>query len=202
MYLSVGLLHCVANCTLNPVIIPIFLGGAIIFYNVKKYLLFRRYKIPYMLSKRVFDNALMALIYVPIFHSVGQYAFTYYLFGFRWDMLIPCAIQLLLGLINLRNPSGVFDKITKYFYKVLSPSKYRRALEKKATKRVTRLLQVARQSSKGHSKKLLELMEKKDVNDVDISEMELFGHSLHYYHHNHLKTLLGYKCLLRGEVVG
>lgn len=147
----------------------IFTGGAILFYNVKKYLLFRRYKIPYMLNKRVFDNALMALVYVPIFHTLGQFIFNFYLFKFRWDMTIPCAIQLLLGLIHLRNPNGIFDKITNKIYVAVSPSKYRKAIQKRETKRVTRLLQVARHSSKGHSKKLLELSQKKEINEIDLS---------------------------------
>jgi hypothetical protein len=52
----------------------------IIFYYIKKYLVFHRYTSPKMLNKLIFDNSLTEMAYVPIFYGIGSRVFVAYIY--------------------------------------------------------------------------------------------------------------------------
>jgi hypothetical protein len=113
-------MYAVFNSWLQPVILIILFVGTLLFYHIKKYLLLRRYQAPEMLSKLVFDNVLMSLNYVPIFHALGGLLLTLFIFNVRLHLFVPSCVSLFLALINLRNPYGIFDKIIAYIHKLCS----------------------------------------------------------------------------------
>ena len=91
-----------------------------------------------MLSKPVFDNALLALGSVPVFQSVGAAVYVGFIFGWwRLDLILPCAIALFLALINLRNPNGIFDKLAECICKHLSKKTVVQQAEKKRRLTIT-----------------------------------------------------------------
>lgn len=70
-----NILHAAFYCTLQPFIMFLATLGTTLFFLVKKYLLLRRYTAPKMLSKLVFNNALVGLSYVPVFYAIGSLVF-------------------------------------------------------------------------------------------------------------------------------
>jgi len=71
-----------------------------------------------MLNKLVFSNAVSALCYVPVFYGVGGMVFLTYIYSPRVDLIVPSAVAILLGMLNILNPGGIFDKPVEYFYKL------------------------------------------------------------------------------------
>lgn len=138
VYLAGGLLYASFNAILQPLILAILLVSTVLFFHIKKYLLLRRYNSPEMLSKPVFDNALLALGSVPVFQSVGAAVYVGFIFGWwRLDLILPCAIALFLSLINLRNPNGIFDKLAECICKHLSKKTVVQQAEKKRRLTIT-----------------------------------------------------------------
>lgn len=88
-----------------------------------------------MLDKSVFDNTLFLLNYVPIFYAGGGLVYTYYIFGLNFDIAIPCLVSLLIGIFNLRNFSGMLDRMTSWVWKkfMMKKAVYSRESTKKLT---------------------------------------------------------------------
>jgi hypothetical protein len=68
-----------------------------------------------MLNKLVFDNSLVALAYVPVFYGIGSLDFVAYIYQPRASLIVPSALVILLGLINIANPKNFLGKITEFF---------------------------------------------------------------------------------------
>jgi hypothetical protein len=68
-----------------------------------------------MLNKLVFDNSLVALAYVPVFYGIGSLVFVAYIYQPRASLIVPSALVILLGLINIANPKNFLGKITEFF---------------------------------------------------------------------------------------
>ncbi|CAM6001711.1 unnamed protein product [Sphagnum balticum] len=118
VYLLANLLHASFYCTLQPFLLVLSGVGFFLFYYIKKYLLLTRYNEPGMLNKLVFSNAVSALCYVPIFYGVGGIVFLTYIYSSRIDLIVPNAVAILLGVLNIFNPGRIFDKPVEYFYKL------------------------------------------------------------------------------------
>lgn len=75
-----------------------------------------------MLSKLVFNNALVGVSYVPVFYSVGSLVFVSVVHNLNAEKIffIPSFISLGVSIINIINPGGMFDKITGCLYKYLN----------------------------------------------------------------------------------
>lgn len=71
-----------------------------------------------MLSKLVFSNAITALNYIPIFYGTGGLVFFTYIYEPQVSLIVPSGIAVLLGLLNIFNPGGVWDQPVGYFYRL------------------------------------------------------------------------------------
>lgn len=120
VYLTGGMLFVTFNGFLQPLILFIMCISTICFYYIQKYLLLRRYTSPKMLDKSVFDNTLFLLSYTPMFYAGGCLFYTVYIFGINWDMILPCVITLGIAGFNMRNFSGVLDRVTEWFWAAFS----------------------------------------------------------------------------------
>ena len=113
-YISITILHAAFYCCLEPWILVMALVSVVLMYLVKKYLILRRYCTPNHFHRLVFETALLGLSFAPLMFGSGSLLFVLLLSSsYEVSLIVPCALIIVVSVVNIANPCGVFDKLGK-----------------------------------------------------------------------------------------
>ena len=91
------------------------------FYFIKKYLLFRRCKIPDVTDLVVFETCINSMMYAPIIYGTGSLLFTLLQNpDSNFVTILPCILCILVAPFAMLDPFNLIDSLTGKIIQLIS----------------------------------------------------------------------------------